>query len=196
VAFDAGSANGSGKLMTDFVSRHSERLLAMIDRRLDRRLRARIDAQEVLDDVFLRAIDRQVPADPPDIQYARLYRMALDELSAQWRHHRQKLRDLTLDVAWPADSAVEFALGLVAPGTSPSNASERKLVCDQVRRVLAELAGRDREVLEMRGLDEISFGQIGVVLGISENHAAKCYARAAERFAQAWRRLFGEPEIK
>src|SRR5207249_3267189 len=75
---------------------HRPRLLAMLERRIDPRLKVRLDAQEVLSEAFLLAgrkwadFKTQARISP----YAWLYRLALDCLFEAWRREARACRDL------------------------------------------------------------------------------------------------------
>ena len=54
------------------------------------------------------------------------------------------------------------------------------------------LRAADREIVLLRGYDELSFQEIGELLDISENTATVRYVRALRRLKDLWKRLTGE----
>ena len=86
---------------------------------------------------------------------------------------------------------MQLGLSLIAPGTNPSAAAVRDEVCARVRQALDLLKGADREILWMRHFDQLSFGEAGAVLGISENAATVRYVRALRRLKDLWQKLYG-----
>src|SRR5437868_2446191 len=79
---------------------HRERLLAMLERRIDSTLRQRIGADEILQSTFLdasrawAAYQRGSPMRP----YAWLYRLALDRLIEEYRRHARPSNGLGRDI--------------------------------------------------------------------------------------------------
>jgi RNA polymerase sigma-70 factor, ECF subfamily len=85
------------------------------------------------------------------------------------------------DLALPNQSANALADRLMANGTSPS----RRMIRDELRRrvqaALERLAQRDREILVMRHLEEMSAADIAAILGISEGAVRVRLLRALTR---------------
>ena len=86
-----------GKLLEE----HRSRLGAMVERRLDPALRARVSADDILQEASLLAQRRyvQFKADGRMTAYAWLYRLALDALLEAWRRHNRSPRDVGRDLA-------------------------------------------------------------------------------------------------
>jgi RNA polymerase sigma-70 factor (ECF subfamily) len=121
-----------------------------------------------------------------------LYRLALDRLVEAWRRETRGRRDLHRDLPWPEESSVVLGLGLVSPGTSPSEAVARRELGELMRQALGGLKDAYREVLWMRHSEQLSFAEIGQVLGVTENAATVRYTRALGRLRDCWRALHGE----
>ncbi len=143
--------------------RHRARLRQMVAVYLDRRLAARVDPSDVVQDALVDAArglavylrDRPLPF------YPWLRQFAWQRLLQLHRHHirtrrRSVEREVPWDIALPDQSAADLADRLLATGTSPS----RRLVRDELRRrvqaAMDRLAERDREILVMRHLEEMS----------------------------------------
>jgi RNA polymerase sigma-70 factor (ECF subfamily) len=88
----------------------------------------------------------------------------------------------------PDESAVQLAHLLIAVGTSPSRRLIRDELRQRVRAALEAASTRDREILVMRHLEEMSAAEIASVLGITERAAKARHTRALERL----RGLLGE----
>ena len=176
------------------LEEHRPRLLAMLRRRLDPKLNPRLDAEEILSEAFLQARRRwegfqTVPGRQP---YAWLYRIALDCLIEAWRRETRSPRDVRRAVPLPDATSLQLGLGLVHPGTSPSEALARDELRQRVQLVMRQLSDGDREILLMRHFDELSYADIGLVLGIPENSATKRCHRALGRLSDLWIKLFPE----
>lgn len=176
-------------------------LLAMLHRRMDPGLGKRDDPEDVLSDAFLAARHRwpaveeqlQSGIGRPDEtrQYAWLYRITRDTLIERYRFNARDRRDLRRDMTWSQASSSQLC-GLMKQGTAPDKALQRIELQEEVRRVVGMLKDGEREVLWMRHEDLLSFGQIGLVLEISENAATLRYTRALRRLRALWQKLHSE----
>jgi RNA polymerase sigma-70 factor (ECF subfamily) len=177
------------------LARHRERLRRMIAVRLDRRLAARIDPSDVVQEA-LAAADQKLSTylrQRPVPFYPWLRQLAWERLIELHRQHiyaqkRSVTREEAQDPALPDESVLELADRLLARGSSPSaqllRAEQRALVQAALRR----LAPHDREVLVLRHLEQLSTAEMADVLGISEGAVKTRHLRALQRF----RDLVGE----
>jgi RNA polymerase sigma-70 factor (ECF subfamily) len=184
--------------LAELLQTHRARLLAMVQRRLDPALEARIDPEDILSEAFLRAEHhwdwfQQHPNQPP---YPWLYRIVLDCLIEAWRRHHRGLRDVKREMPLPEASSICMGLGLISPGTSPSAAVLRRELQQQMKDALSMLKEADRQILWMRHYDDLSFGEAALVLGITENAATVRYVRALRRLRKLWQQLHPEPGTK
>jgi RNA polymerase sigma-70 factor (ECF subfamily) len=170
---------------------HRPRLLAMVERRIDSALAARVGADDILNDAFLEARRKwdRFHSQSQLTGYAWLYRITLDMLIESWRKHSRGPRNVDRDMPLPERSSMQLGLGLVDSGTSPSAALAKKELAEQVRQTVDTLKETDRQVLWMRHADQLSHEEIGMVLGISENAAMVRYTRALKRFKELWQRI-------
>jgi len=171
---------------------HRPRLLALLRRRIDPALTARIDAEDLLNDTFILAgrrwarFKREGKMQP----FPWLCRLALDCLIEAWRKQTRAGRDGVMPL--PEGSSIQLGLGIVNPGTSPSSDAARRELQEQMRQTLAMLKEADREILWLRHYDEMSFVEAGDVLGITENAATVRYVRALRRLKELWQQLHPE----
>src|SRR5436309_7471804 len=79
-------------LLGELLEEHRARLLAVVRRRLDPALSPRLDPEEVLQEVFLRARDRWAGyrARPAVTAYAWLYGLTRDCLIEAWRREARQ----------------------------------------------------------------------------------------------------------
>jgi RNA polymerase sigma-70 factor (ECF subfamily) len=176
-----------GKLLEE----HRARLVAMIERRLDPGLRARVSPDDVFQEACLQAQRRyaRFKAAGKMTPYAWLYRLTLDALLEAWRQHNRSPRNVGRDLPLPEQSSIQLGLGLVHAATSPSSAVARDELRRRVRQVVELLKEKDRQVLWMRHQDGLSHQEIALVLAISENAAMVRYTRALRRFKDLWQHL-------
>jgi RNA polymerase sigma-70 factor (ECF subfamily) len=176
-----------GKMLED----HRSQLLAMIERRLDPALRARIDPEDILNEAFLEArrkwsnFQQQNEVSP----YVWVYGIVRDCLIQVWRRENRSCREPKREMPWPEQSSVQLGLNLISPGASPSSAAARGELQQRVRGVVEMLAEKDREVLAMRHFDELTFREIAQLLGLQEQAATMRYVRALRRLKDLWQKL-------
>lgn len=190
------SSIGDLTALGSLLQEHRPKLLEMLRRRIDPALSVRIDAEEILSEAFFVA-QRKYPEFKQQSSitpYAWLYRITLDCLIEAWRRETRGRRDLGLEIAFPAESSIQLALGLVDTGTSPSAAVQRNQLQQRMRQVLELLSSRDREILTMRHYDQLSHREAAEVLGITESAATLRYVRALKRLRDLWTKLHGEIE--
>ncbi len=177
--------------LAKLLDEHGPRLLAMVKRRIDGALTTRISAETILSDAFLAARDKwhRYETHGAHSPFAWLYRIVLDCLIEQWRHHTRGVRNVRLEMPWPDQSSVQMALRLVDSGTSPSQAMARLELQERMRQALDLLKDVDREILQLRYFDSLSFPEAAEVLNISVSAATVRYVRALERLTSLWKKL-------
>jgi len=177
------------------LARHRDRLRKMVALRLDRRLAARIDPSDVVQEALVDAdqelsdylAQRSMPF------YAWLRRFAWDRLVDHHRRHvlaqrRSVDREDLSFVTFPDQSAMMLADRLAASGTSPSRRMMREESRQRVQKALARLPVRDREVLVLLYMEELSAVEIAAVLSTTQGAIRTRHVRALEKL----RRLIGE----
>jgi RNA polymerase sigma-70 factor (ECF subfamily) len=175
------------------LARHRDRLRRMVAVHLDRRVAARVDPSDVVQEALAdaaRKLEGYLGEQPLPF-YPWLRRLAWERLvKLHQRHIGAERRSVTREehAPLPEESAVELARRLVSPGTSPSNQVLRQELQIRVQAALAELPGRDREVLALRYLEQLSTAETAAVLGITSGAVKLRHLRALERL----RGLLGE----
>jgi RNA polymerase sigma-70 factor (ECF subfamily) len=175
--------------------RHQGRLRRMIAVRMDRRLAARIDPSDVVQEALADAAQQlsDYLRAPPLPFYPWLRQLAWERLIDLHRRHlhaqkRSVRREEPGLFDLSDESAVQLARRLLARGSSPS----QRLLEDELRRrvqnALAQLPSRDREVLVLRNLEQLSTRETAAVLGATEGAVKVRHLRALERL----RRLLDE----
>jgi RNA polymerase sigma-70 factor, ECF subfamily len=170
-------------------TRHRERLRRMVDIRMDRRLQARIDASDVLQEAHLEVVQRldEYIRDPklPLFLWLRLV-VGQRLMTLHRRHLGAQLRDAGREVslfreALPAASSAALAAQLLGKFTSPTQAAMRAERMLRLQEALNALDPIDREVLSLRHFEELTRVEAAQVLGITEAATAKRYVRALKR---------------
>jgi RNA polymerase sigma-70 factor (ECF subfamily) len=161
----------------------------MVDVRLDRRLQARVDASDVVQDAYLEVAQRldEYLRDPKLPLFLWLRLVVGQRLMKLHRQHLgTQMRDVGREVslcrhAFPAASSAALAAQLLGKHTSPTQAAVRAERMLRVQEALNSLEPLDREVLSLRHFEELTRAETAQVLGIEESAAAKRYVRALKR---------------
>jgi RNA polymerase sigma-70 factor (ECF subfamily) len=180
--------HGETEALRLLLDRHRARLRRMVACRLDRRLVARIDPSDVVQEALADAyqhLDDYLRHRPLPF-YPWLRQIAWERLVDLHRRHidarrRSVAREEVLDMELPDESAEALVDRLVARGTSPSRLLIREELRSRVQAALAALAPRDREVLVMRYLEQLTAVEIAEVLGIGVGAVRMRLVRALER---------------
>jgi RNA polymerase sigma-70 factor, ECF subfamily len=170
------------------LERYRVRLRRVVAVRLDRRLTARIDASDVVQEALAEAsrrLDAYLVSRPLPF-FAWLRQLAWDRLVELHRRHlgakgRSVTREEAALMELSDESSLRLADRLIDSGTSPSGRFMREELRDRVRSALAGLNERDREVLVMRHLEHLRTAEVAAVLGISEGAVKVRLLRALER---------------
>jgi RNA polymerase sigma-70 factor (ECF subfamily) len=172
---------------------HWDRLVAIARRRLDDRLAAGTDPEDVVSQAFLDARRKwgAYRARRPVSEFVWLYGLVADRVVATWRAATRERRDVLRNVPWPDRPSIDLGFRLVAAGAGPGTEAERKEAADLMRQAIARLKDADRDVIMLRGYDELGFKEIGELLGVTENTATVRYVRALRRLKAEWHALAG-----
>jgi RNA polymerase sigma-70 factor (ECF subfamily) len=179
---------GDREARQQLLARHRQRLRQMVALRMDRRLLARVDPSDVVQEALTDAAQelsdylrrRPLPF------YPWLRQLAWDRLIELHRRHlharkRSVSREDPEFLALPDESAVQLAQRLFAPGSSPSERLVRDELRGRVQAALSELSPRDREVIVLRHLEQLSTQDTAAVLGITVGAVKTRHLRALER---------------
>jgi RNA polymerase sigma-70 factor (ECF subfamily) len=179
-------ARGDTEARGQLLERHRPKLRRMVAIRFDRRLAARVDPSDVVQDSLAEAAARlpEYVRDRPLPFYPWLRRIAADRLADVGRRHlyagrrsvgREEAEGL------PNESVLALADRLFAPQSSPSDRLQRRERRDRVRAALVALPDRDREVLVLRYLEDLSTADTAAVLGLGEGAVKMRLVRALQR---------------
>jgi RNA polymerase sigma-70 factor (ECF subfamily) len=183
------SAARDARQWAQLLERHRERLRRLVARRLDVRLRGRIDPSDVLQDAFLEASRRlpEIASNPQVPIYLWLRFLVRQKLAELHRRHlvvqaRDAGREVSLARRNPADSSgVSRGDAIGGDVSSPSEAAihaERRV---RVEEALNRLDPIDREILVLRHFEQLTNGEAAEFLKLDKSAASKRYARAVIR---------------
>jgi RNA polymerase sigma-70 factor (ECF subfamily) len=180
---------GDREALNALFARHRPRLRRMVELRLDRRLLARIDASDVIQEAHVEAVGRleEYLSTPRYPLFLWLRLIVGERLLKLHRHHLgTRMRDAGMEVsiyrgALPEASSAALAAQLLGKHTSPTQAAVRAERMLRLQEALNALDAMDREVLALRHFEELSLAETALSLGIEEPAAAKRYIRALKR---------------
>ena len=171
------------------------RLRRMVSLWLDPRMRARVGASDVVQEVCLDAM-KQVESyleDPRVVFYVWLRGLAQQRLNKLHRGHvTAQCRSTRREEPLPSESSLVLAKRLLAGWTSPSGALSKKQLRLCVQKAMEKLDPSDREVILMRQFEELSNQEVAQALGLSESGATMRHGRALLRLKEI---LLADPEL-
>jgi RNA polymerase sigma-70 factor (ECF subfamily) len=181
------AAHGDCSARDDLLGQHRDQLRRMVHIHLDRRVAARVDPSDVVQEALADAA-RKLPhylRVRPIPFYPWLRRIAWERLVKTHRQHlaadRRSVIHEEAALPLPADSVIFLAKRLAASGTSPSNHVVKEELHHRVRLALDQLGPHDREILVMRYLEQMSNREIAATLGLSEGAVKVRHLRALQR---------------
>lgn len=182
---------GDERARSRLLERHRDQLRRMVAVRLDRRLLPRLDPSDIIQEALAEADGKlgDYLRERPIRFYPWLRRLAWEHLvRLQQRHLRTARRSVAREklslTGLPDESALDLAQRLADSGFAPDRRVLETELKDRVREALEQLPERDREVLVLRYLEDLSTKDIAAVMGISEGAARVCTTRALDRIAK------------
>jgi RNA polymerase sigma-70 factor (ECF subfamily) len=188
-------AGGDVPARERLFERHLDRLGRLVELRMDRRLAARVDGSDIVQETLAEAAQRlpDYLRERPLPFYPWVRQLALRQLADQYRRHvqagcRSVTREAPGDLPLSDRSAAVLAARLKADDTGPSEKLLRKELVAAVRAVLGRLDPADREVLVLRYVEQVSTRDAAAIMGLTAEGLKSRQRRALERFS----RLVGE----
>jgi RNA polymerase sigma-70 factor, ECF subfamily len=192
------AVSGDDASVGALLLRHEARLRRMVAFRLDSRLRGRVDASDVMQEVHLEASRHlaQYLEDPGMPLFLWLRGIASHKLlEAHRRHLGTPMRDARREIAMyrglPGATSAAIAAQLLGHATRPSEAAMRAENHLRLQEALNDLEPLDREILALRHIEQLTNAEAAGVLGIKEAAAGKRYLRALERLRETLRQMPG-----
>jgi RNA polymerase sigma-70 factor (ECF subfamily) len=176
---------GEQAALEGLFARHREQLRYGIALRLDRRLAARIDVSDVLQETYLEATRRlEEYLNRPELPFSLWLRwLARDKVLALHRQHLQAdRRAVGREVQpLPVESSAQLMSGLMASGPTASQVLAAAELAEQLRLALQQMSEGEREILLWRHFEQLTNREIALLLRISDAAANKRYIRALQR---------------
>jgi RNA polymerase sigma-70 factor (ECF subfamily) len=169
----------------------------MIELRLDRKIKQRIDASDIVQEVMIEANRRlQTYLDDPVMPFHLwLRQMARDRIIDAHRRHRGSVkRSVDREQAMVAPAALdrstmELAAQLCDPELTPAAAATMHELQRRFQAALETMDDHDREIVLMRHFEQLSNQDVAKALGLTEPAASMRYLRAIRKL----RKMLAEP---
>jgi RNA polymerase sigma-70 factor (ECF subfamily) len=179
------AGKGDRGAFEELFERHRARLRRLIVFRMDRRLAARIDASDVLQETYLEAFRRlPVYLERENMPfYLWLRWIAREKTIALYRRHfgaEKRAIDNEIPLL-PADTSARFVSGILGGAPTPSEELAKAEMAGHLRAALGSLEQHDREIILWRHFEQLSIRETAELLNISAAAAAKKYIRALAR---------------
>lgn len=180
-----GDESAAGRLF----QRHRPALRRMADMRLDPKIRQRVDASDIIQDVMIEANRRlQAYLENPAMPFHLwLRQIATDRLIDTYRRHRvSKKRSVDLEqapvVAANLDhSTIHFGPVIPDGELTPAAAAIQAEMQRTFEAAIEEMDETDREIIVMRHFEKLTNQEVAQVLELTEPAASMRYLRAVRR---------------
>jgi RNA polymerase sigma-70 factor (ECF subfamily) len=187
----ANARRGDGEAVNQLLEGHRDAVRRMIDLRMDRALRRRVDASDIAQEVMIEANRRlqDYLRNPVMPFHLWLRQMAKDRLIDAHRRHRQAARR-TMDREQPLAAAardrssLDLAAQLRDEQPTPAAAAAWQELQRRFEAACAQLDEHDQEVVFMRHFEHLSNSEVAAALGLSPQAASMRYLRAMRRLRE------------
>jgi RNA polymerase sigma-70 factor, ECF subfamily len=175
---------GAPEARERLFERHGAAVRALVERRFDAKLHPRVDPSDIVQEAQLEAasrLDDYLDRRPFPFRLWLLKTAHERLLKIERKHLRTAKRSILREVPLPDASSLRLAGSLIANETSPSCRASRHENARRVRRALAKLPERDREIVMLRTFEGLSNDEAGCLLDLPPETAKKRYTRAILR---------------
>jgi RNA polymerase sigma-70 factor (ECF subfamily) len=178
---------GGDAAVAEQFSEFQPRLERMVEFRLDRRLRGRVDSLDIIQEAYIEIARRinDYTSNPTVAFYVWVRQITWQTLVSVHRRHLGQKRHPSMEVRLnrkgPNETTFSIAEALVGHLTSPSGAARRQEDYDKLREALSTMDDTDREVLALRHFEQLGNNEVADILDISRTAASNRYVRAIKR---------------
>ena len=184
-----GAKAGDDDAVNDLLDRHRGAVRRLVQMRLDRQIRQRVDVSDVVQDVLISAHRRlqdylQSPAMPFHLW---IRQIAKDRIIDAHRRHRVSAKrsvDRERPLVVPAGmnrSTMELAAHLCDGELTPAAIATQREMIRRVTEVISKLSEQESEIIMMRHYEHLSNQEAAQALELSEPAAGMRYLRALRK---------------
>jgi RNA polymerase sigma-70 factor (ECF subfamily) len=175
---------GDSQALESLLERQRDRMQRFVELRMDRRLRARLDPSDVVQEAqmeitrrmedFLRRRPMPFHVWARKTVYERL-------LNLQRDHLRRHKRSVQREAALPEVSSQMLVQSLLSKKSSPSQHLQARELAERLDWVLGQMDDADREIILLRQVEKLPYEEIACMLDIELAAARKRFGRALIR---------------
>lgn len=183
---------GDREVLGELFGLHRARLWRMVRFRMDRRLLARVDPDDILQEAFLvgsRRIESFLSERGASL-FIWLRLIVMQTLCDMYRHHvGAQMRDVRRDVPLEPNgdgsrTSVCLAVLLAGTITSPSQAAVALELMARLEQAIGSMAQIDQEIIALRHFEDLTNLETAEVLAITPQAASNRYVRAIARLKE------------
>jgi len=183
---------GDRSALATLFDLHRDRLRRTLEFRMDRRLAARVDADDILQEAYLAAASRveYLLAKPDALPFV-WFRLILGQtlVDVHRRHVGAEMRAAGREMSlngrlFPQATSVCLAAELIGSFTSPSQAAARVELSLQLEQAIATMSDVDQEIIALRHFEELTNQEAAEALELSPTAASNRYVRAIARLKE------------
>lgn len=170
--------NGDEAAFNEMVARHRDRIYGMVHQLL----RNHQDAEEVTQDAFIRA-HRGLVHFRGDAAFSTwLYQIATNLARNRYWYWWRRKRDRSVSLDAPVGEDNDLTLADVIPAEvdSPDEVTVNEEFVNRISTGMDKLSASHREILVLRNVKNLSYEEIGAILGISVGTVKSRIARARD----------------
>lgn len=181
------AAAGDGSAVDELLARHRAAVRAFVDRHLDRAVRVRVDASDVVQEAQLAVAERlqDYLRRRPMPFHLWVRKTAYERLLNARARHCAGRRDVRREAGEFGGQPTGRAGPVGCPGPSPSAVAMANELADRVAAAVAVLPEADRKILLLHQAEGLSYAEVAVLLDITPAAARQRYGRALMRLQQA-----------
>lgn len=182
-------AKRSPEEIDQLLMRYQSALHRLVELRLDRKIRHRIDVSDILQETFLEANRRMQNylEDQPLPLHLWLRQIAMDRvIDAHRRHRGSAMRSVDKEEgmmpgnAW--DQSTQHLVRQISdPQLTPATEAMQRELAKRVEDAISSLGDQDAEIILMRHYEHLTNQDVAITLGLTEPAASMRYLRALRK---------------
>ncbi|MFK7736301.1 MAG: sigma-70 family RNA polymerase sigma factor [Pirellulaceae bacterium] len=195
--------NGDREALSELLDRYRPRLRAMVNFRMDPRVRKRVDPSDILQESFIELARKlptaKLPQDPSSF-FVWIRGITMDRLLVAHRRHlaakvRDARKELSIDQKFGGDAtSMCLAAGLLGKETSILGKIVRREQKQLVISLLEQMDGIEREVIALRTFEGLSNSEVAQILNLTKQKASRIFIRGLERLRASMQSIPGLAE--
>ena len=178
--------------LADAFAAHRERFWYLVTFRIDRRIAARVDADDVLQEAYVAAVKRVTHyLEKPDYSLFVWLRLIVSQtlIDVHRRHLGAEMRSAGREISlggpkFPQSTSVSLAGQIAMSQTSPSGAAMRDEAAESLATAIQQMSELDQETIALRHFEGLTNSEAAEVLGIGVTAASNRYVRALSRLRE------------